>query len=153
MEYPDDVIKGTLIVMKIMGIEKCYLGIENNKPKAIALMKEKCKSTKIEVVELATRYPQGAEKMMIKAITGKEVPSGKLPMDVGCAVQNVGSLKAVADAVEKNIPLIERIVTVAGSTVKNPMNVMAKMGTPFSELFNHCGGFTAETVNSLWAVL
>jgi electron transport complex protein RnfC len=142
MEYPDDVIKGTLIVMKIMGIQKCYLGIENNKPKAIALMKEKCKGTPIEIAELETRYPQGAEKMMIKAITEKEVPSGKLPMDVGCAVQNVGSLKAVADAVEKNIPLIERIVTVAGNTVKNPMNVMAKIGTPFSELFDHCGGFT-----------
>jgi len=144
MEYPDEVIKGTLIVMKIMGIENCYIGIEDNKPKAIALLKEKCKGTKIEIAELETRYPQGAEKMMIKAITGKEVPSGKLPMDVGCAVQNVGSLMAVANAVEKNIPLIERIVTVTGATVKNPVNVMAKMGTPFSELFNHCGGFTGK---------
>ena len=144
MEYPDDVIKGTLIAMKILGVSKCYLGIEINKPKAIALMLEKCKGTPIEVVELETRYPQGAEKMMILAITGKEVPSGKLPMDVGCVVQNVGSLKAVADAVEKNIPLIERIVTVAGKTVKDPKNVMAKLGTPFSELFNYCGGFTGK---------
>ncbi|PKL16168.1 MAG: electron transport complex subunit RsxC [Spirochaetae bacterium HGW-Spirochaetae-5] len=144
MEYPDDVIKGTLIAMKILGVSKCYLGIEINKPKAIALMLEKCKGTPIEVVELETRYPQGAEKMMILAITGKEVPSGKLPMDVGCVVQNVGSLKAVADAVEKNIPLIERIVTVAGKTVKDPKNVMAKLGTPFSELFKYCGGFTGK---------
>lgn len=142
IEYPDDVIKGTLIVMKIMGIEKGYIGIENNKPEAIAIMKEKCKGKPIEVAELETKYPQGAEKMMIKAITGREVPSGKLPMDAGCAVQNVGSLKAVADAVEKNIPLIERVVTVAGSTVKDPKNVMAKMGTPFSGLFEYCGGFT-----------
>jgi electron transport complex protein RnfC len=144
MEYPDDVIRGTLIAMKILNVQKCYLGIEINKPKAIALMLEKCKGTPIEVVELETRYPQGAEKMMILAITGKEVPSGKLPMDVGCVVQNVGSLKAVADAVEKNIPLIERIVTVAGHTVKDPKNVMAKLGTPFSELFNYCGGFTGK---------
>jgi electron transport complex protein RnfC len=144
MEYPDDVIKGTLIAMKILGVSKCYLGIEINKPKAIALMLEKCKGTPIEVVELETRYPQGAEKMMILAITGKEVPSGKLPMDVGCVVQNVGSLKAVADAVEKNIPLIERIVTVAGKTVKDPKNLMVKLGTPFIELFNYCGGFTGK---------
>lgn len=144
MEYPDDIIRGTLIAMKILNVQKCYLGIEINKPKAIALMLEKCKGTPIEVVELETRYPQGAEKMMILAITGKEVPSGKLPMDVGCVVQNVGSLKAVADAVEKNIPLIERIVTVAGHTVKDPKNVMAKLGTPFSELFNYCGGFTGK---------
>ncbi len=141
IEYADDVIKGTLIVMKILGAQKGYIGIENNKPKAISLMKEKCKGKKIEVVELETKYPQGAEKMMIKAILDKEVPSGKLPMDVGCAVQNVGSLKAIVDAVEKNIPLIERVVTVAGSTVKNPVNVMAKIGTPFIELFDYCGGF------------
>ena len=101
MEYADDVIRGTFIVMKILGAEKCFIGIENNKPRAIELMKEKCKGTKIEVAELETKYPQGAEKMMIKAILDKEVPSGKLPMDVGCAVQNVGTLKAVADAVEK----------------------------------------------------
>lgn len=144
IEFADDVIKGTLIVMKILNVQKCYLGIEDNKPEAIALMKEKCKGTKIEVVSLITRYPQGAEKMMIYAITGKEVPSGKLPMDVGCVVQNVGSMKAVADAVEKNIPLIERVVTVAGSTVKDPKNVMAKIGTPFRELFEHCGGFTGR---------
>jgi len=141
IEYADDVIRGALIVMKILGAEKAFIGIEDNKPKAIALMKDKCKGTKIEVAELETKYPQGAEKMMIKAIVDKEVPSGGLPMDVGCAVQNVGTLKAVSDAVVKNIPLIERIVTVAGSTVKNPMNVMAKIGTPFSDLFNHCGGF------------
>jgi electron transport complex protein RnfC len=79
--------------------------------------------------------------MMIKAILNKEVPSGRLPMDVGCVVQNVGSLKAVADAVEKNIPLIERVVTVAGHTVKKPVNVMAKVGTPFARLFEFCGGF------------
>ncbi|NLV68884.1 MAG: electron transport complex subunit RsxC [Spirochaetes bacterium] len=141
IEYADDVIKGTQIVMKILGVQKGFIGIENNKPKAISLMKEKCKGKKIEVVELETKYPQGAEKMMIKAILDKEVPSGKLPMDVGCAVQNVGSLKAVADAVEKNIPLIERVVTVTGRTVKNPVNVMAKVGTPFTELFDFCGGF------------
>jgi len=142
MEFPDEIIKGIKIVMKILKVNKALIGIEHNKPEAIKLLTEKCKGTNIEVLELETRYPQGAEKMMIKVMTGREVPSGGLPMDVGCVVQNVGTLKAVTDAVEKNIPLIERVVTVAGNTVKDPKNVMAKIGTPFKELFNYCGGFT-----------
>jgi len=144
IEFPEDVVKGTLIVMKILNVQKCYFGIENNKPEAIKVMTEKSKGTPIQVVELDTRYPQGAEKMMIKVITGREVPSGRLPMDVGCLVQNVGTLKAVADAVEKNIPLIERVVTVAGNTVKDPKNLMVKTGTPFSAMFDYCGGFTGS---------
>lgn len=143
IEFPDEIIKGTLIAMKILNVQTCYLGIEHNKPEAIKLMTEKCKGTPIQVVELETRYPQGAEKMMIKVITGREVPSGKLPMDAGCAVQNIGTLKAIAEAVEKNIPLIERVVTVAGKTVKDPKNLMVKLGTPFKDLFDYCGGFIA----------
>ncbi|HOK03386.1 MAG TPA: electron transport complex subunit RsxC [Spirochaetota bacterium] len=142
IEFADDVIKGTLIAMKILNVENCYIGIEHNKPEAIKLLTEKCKGTNIKVVTLETRYPQGAEKMMINVITGREVPSGRLPMDVGCVVQNVGTLKAVADAVEKGIPLIERIVTVAGKTVKDPKNLMVRIGTPFKDLFDYCGGFT-----------
>lgn len=142
LEFPDDVVKGTQIVMKILDVKRCLFGIENNKPEAISVIMEKCKGTGIEVVELDTRYPQGAEKMMIKVITGREVPSGKLPMDVGCLVQNVGTLKAVSDAVEKNIPLIERVVTVAGKTVKDPKNLMVRTGTRFQEMFDYCGGFT-----------
>lgn len=142
IEFPDEIIKGIKIVMKILNVQKALIGIEHNKPEAIKLMTEKCKGTGIEVLELETRYPQGAEKMMIKVMTGREVPSGKLPMDAGCVVQNVGTLKAVTDAVEKNIPLIERVVTVAGKTVKEPKNLMVKNGTPFKELFDYCGGFT-----------
>ncbi len=142
IEFPDEIIKGIKIVMKILNVQKALIGIEHNKPEAIKLMREKCKGTSIEVLELETRYPQGAEKMMIKVMTGREVPSGKLPMDVGCVVQNVGTLKAVTDAVEKNIPLIERVVTVAGRTVKDPKNLMVKNGTPFKDLFEYCGGFT-----------
>jgi len=142
IEFPDEIIKGIKIVMKILNVQKALIGIEHNKPEAIKLMSEKCKGTTIEVLELETRYPQGAEKMMIKVMTGREVPSGKLPMDVGCVVQNVGTLKAVTDAVEKNIPLIERVVTVAGRTVKDPKNLMVKTGTTFKEMFDYCGGFT-----------
>ena len=144
IEFPDEIIKGTLIVMKILNVNKCYLGIEHNKPEAIRLMTEKCKGTPIQVAELETRYPQGAEKMMIKVITEREVPSGKLPMDVGCVVQNVGTLKAVADAVEKNIPLIERVVTVAGNTVKDPKNLMVRLGSTFKDMFEYCGGFSGK---------
>lgn len=142
IEFPDEIVKGIKIVMKILNVQKALIGIEHNKPEAIKLMREKCKGTPIEILELETRYPQGAEKMMIKVMTGREVPSGKLPMDVGCVVQNVGTLKAVTDAVEKNIPLIERVVTVAGRTVKDPKNLMVKNGTPFKDMFEYCGGFT-----------
>lgn len=140
LEYPDEIVKGCLIVMKILEVNICYLGIEDNKPEAIQLLREKCKNTPIQIAVLKTRYPQGAEKMMINAITGREVPSGKLPMDVGCVVQNVSTLKAITDAVEKNIPLIERVVTVSGNSVKEPKNCMVRIGTVFKDVFDYCGG-------------
>jgi len=141
IEYPEEIIKGCLIVMKILNVSNAYIGIEDNKPKAIQILEKLIKGTGIKIAVLKSRYPQGAEKMMIKAITGKEVPSGKLPMDVGCVVQNVGTLVAIENAVENNIPLIERVVTVSGKAVINKKNVMVKIGTTFKDVFDFCGGF------------
>jgi electron transport complex protein RnfC len=142
VEYPELVITGCKIVMKILNVKNCFIGIEDNKPAAIETLEKHCIGTNIKIAVLKTRYPQGAEKMIIKVVTGREVPSGKLPMDVGCVVQNVGTLSAIANAVNKNIPLIERVVTVSGKAVKNPKNIMAKIGSTFKDLFEYCGGFT-----------
>lgn len=141
LEYPDEVIRGTKLIMKILNVQTCFLGIEDNKPEAIKIMEPLCEKAGIRLAVLGTRYPQGGEKMMIKVITGKEVPSGKLPMDVGCVVQNVATCKAVANAVEENIPLIERIVTVSGKEITRPMNLSARIGTPIKDVIDFCGGF------------
>lgn len=105
------------------------------------MLKKYCLGTNIKIVSVHTRYPQGAEKMIIKAITGREVPSGKLPMDIGCVVQNVGTLVAISNAVSKNIPLIERVITVSGEAVISPKNIMAKIGSTFKDAFQYCEGF------------
>lgn len=142
LEYPEQVIRGCKIVMKILNVENCYLGIENNKKDAIAVMEPLCAKNGIKLAVLETRYPQGGEKMMISAITGKEIPSGKLPMDVGCVVQNVATCMAIANAVEKNMPLIERVVTVSGKSVKDPKNLLVRVGTTMKDAFDTCGGFS-----------
>lgn len=144
IEHADEVVRGTQIAMKILGVNNAFIGIEDDKPKAVEHILAACAGTSIKVALLKTRYPQGAEKMLIKAITGREVPSGRLPMDAGCVVQNVGTLKAIADAVEKNIPLIERVVTVSGSSVREPRNLIVKTGTTFNDVFAFCGGFTEK---------
>jgi electron transport complex protein RnfC len=141
LEYPDLLIQGCRIIMKILNVPNCIIGIEDNKPKAISLLKELCKPYGIKIATLKTLYPQGGEKMMIHAITGREIPSGKLPMHVGCVVQNVSTCLAVANAVLKNIPLIERVVTVSGKTIVKPKNVLAKIGTSFKDAIDYCGGF------------
>jgi len=144
LERPDEVVTGCGIVMTILNVHTAILGIENNKPEAIRILTEKCQGTGITVAAVQTRYPQGAEKMLIWALTGREVPSGKLPMDVGCVVQNVGTLTAVAQAVTKNIPLIERVVTVSGSPVVEPKNLLTRIGTPFEHALAFCGGTSGE---------
>jgi Na+-translocating ferredoxin:NAD+ oxidoreductase subunit C len=146
LEQADAVIGGTRIVLKILGLPKAYLGIERNKPDAIAMMSERCRSlgAPVEVVPLRVKYPQGAEKQLIKAILNREVPSGGLPFDVGVIVQNVGTAAAVFDAVARGKPLIERIVTVTGAGVKEPRNLRVRIGTPFADVIAYCGGFTSE---------
>ncbi len=150
IEQGQDVITGMKIVIKMLNIKKACIGIEDNKPEAVAKMKEHCAGTNIEVIALPTKYPQGAEKMLIKAITGREVPSGKLPADVGAVVHNVATMKAVYDAVVKGIPLIERVCTVSGSAIKTPKNVLFRIGTTFQYMIDQCGGYS-ETPGKILA--
>ncbi|MDF2880928.1 MAG: rnfC [Clostridiaceae bacterium] len=140
LEYTDKIVSGVFIVMKILGVDNAYVGIEDNKPKAVEAMKEAFRGTPVTVVELPTRYPQGGEKMLIKAITKKEVPSGALPADVGVVVQNVGTVIAISDAVINGIPLIERVTTVSGDAVREPKNISLRVGTTFQQAVDFCGG-------------
>lgn len=142
VEKADRVVGGCLLLMKILNVDVCIIGIEDNKPEAIDKMEAAVKGTSIKIAVLKTHYPQGGEKMMIKVITGREVPSGRLPMDVGCVVQNVATCAAVIDAVEHNIPLIERVVTVSGRIVKEPKNILARIGITFKDAIEFCGGVT-----------
>jgi len=142
LEYPEDIIKGLRIIMKVLGVQKGFVAIENNKPDAIAKMSELLKNDPdITLLALKVKYPQGAEKQLIYAATQRSVPAGKLPMEVGCVVQNVGTAKAIYDAVACQKPLIERVVTVTGA-VRNPKNLLVRIGTSFRELIEYCGGFS-----------
>ncbi|MBC8384724.1 MAG: electron transport complex subunit RsxC [Candidatus Cloacimonetes bacterium] len=146
LEQGDDILKGLKILMKIVGAEKGVIGIEANKPEAIGKLKELVKNENdIEVVGLKLKYPQGAEKQLIYAATGRKVPNkGGLPMDVKVVVQNVGTAIAVYEAVRYKKPLIDRVITVSGKIVKNPKNIKARVGTFFSDLLDFCDGTTED---------
>lgn len=142
LEKPKEVVEGVRILMKVLGVKKGYIGIENNKPDAVIKMKEAAASTpEIEVIALEVKYPQGAEKMLIKAVTGREVPPRGLPMDVKIVVQNVGTAIAIYDAARYGKPLIERVVTVTGEGIREPKNLLARVGAKVSDLIEECGGF------------
>jgi electron transport complex protein RnfC len=147
VETPQDVIEGLKILMRVLGVKKGYVGIEANKPDAIEKMKEAASGIQdIEVSPLEVKYPQGAEKMLIKAITGRDVPAGGLPMDIGVVVQNVGTAVAIYEACRYGKPLVERVVTVTGLGIRNPGNVKARIGTSIAELIEDCGGFAGSPV-------
>lgn len=148
IEDADSVIEGMKIIMKVLGVERGYIGVEDNKPEAITSMMRAAAGTGIEVVSLYVKYPQGAEKQLIKAIMGREVPPGGLPMDVGVVVQNVGTAVAVYEAVRFGRPLIERITTVTGHGIREPKNLKVRIGTLIGELVEVCGGF-AEPAGKL----
>ncbi|MFN3739749.1 MAG: electron transport complex subunit RsxC [Thermodesulfovibrionales bacterium] len=142
IEKTSEVVEGLKVLMKILGVKRGIIGIEDNKPDAIEKMKEAVRGIQgIEVWALKVKYPQGAEKMLIKATTGREVPPRGLPMDVGVVVQNIGTAFAIYEAVRYGKPLIERVVTVTGEGIKNPKNLMVKIGTPVFHLIEYCGGF------------
>ncbi len=146
LEKTEEILIGIDILKKASGAKKALVGIENNKLDAIAKMQEVAKSFKdIEIQPLRVKYPQGAEKQLIRALTKREVPSGKLPIEVGCVVNNVGTALASYEAVQKNKPLIERVVTVTGKAVKNPSNLLVRIGTPVKELIDHVGGLPEDT--------
>mgnify|MGYP000866138704 CR=1 FL=1 len=146
LERGEDIIQGMKIMMKILGAKQGFIGIEANKPDAIDLLSKLTQQEKnIQVVALKLRYPQGAEKQLIYAVTGRKVPNrGGLPMDVKVVVQNVGTAVAVYEAVRFQKPLIDRIITVTGSVVTKPSNLKARIGTPFSVLVEACGGTSGE---------
>lgn len=147
LEYPDQIIVGIRIMLKALGIEYAVIGIEENKPDAIALMRAKTSMVSgMEVVPLKMKYPQGGEKQLIEAVTGRRVPPPPaLPASVGCVVQNIGTVFAVYEAVQKKKPLIERIVTVTGKSVQNPSNLKVRLGTPISQLIEAAGGLPEDT--------
>jgi electron transport complex protein RnfC len=145
LEEADRIAHGIKIVMKILGVSRAFIGIEANKLDALKKMTEiLANEPQIEVIKLKVKYPQGAEKQLIKAILNREVPSGGLPMDVGALVQNVGTISAIYDAVRFGIPLIERVTTVTGSAVKEAKNLKVRIGTSIRELIEFCGGFNGE---------
>ena len=145
LEKTQEFLMGVKILMKGVGTDKGVIGIECNKMSAIELLDKTIKEHQdlyagIEVQPLKTKYPQGGEKQLIKAVTGREVPSGKLPIETGCVVVNVASTYAIYEAVQKNKPLIERIVTVTGKSVKEPSNFRVRFGTPANLLIDAAGG-------------
>lgn len=144
LEDAERIIDGIAILQTILGVKQTFVGIEANKPDAIELMSGLCGARNIQVVPLAVKYPQGAEKQLILAIAGREVPSGGLPMDVGVVVQNVATCAAVADAVLRGQPLIERIATISGPGIVTPKNLRIRIGMPLSHLVEVCGGLNGE---------
>lgn len=139
-EEPAKLIAGLKVVMKILGLKEGHIGIEDNKPEAVKALKANLEAADgITVDVLPAKYPQGAEKQLIYAITGREVPSGGLPAAVGCAVFNAATCKAIYDAVYEGMPLIKRIVTVSGDILMDPKNLLVPIGTSFNDLIDACG--------------
>ena len=145
LEFSDLVITGTKAIKKALNVENVFIGIENNKMDAVEALKSAIKpEDNIQVVALKTKYPQGDEKRVINAITGRMVPSGGLPMDVGCVVSNISTAKAIGDVIVSGKPLYERVVTVTGRGIAEPKNLLVRMGTPIGDLISQCGGFSKK---------
>ena len=151
VEYPERVLKGTRIMMHALGVERAVIGIEKNKPDAIEILSKALPlDVDITVLPLTVKYPQGAEKMLIKALTGREVQSGKLPASVGAIVQNVGTLACIAEVFETGLPLVERIVTVTGPGIRKPSNLIIPVGTRLRDVIEFCGGLTDDAAEILF---
>ncbi|MGK4199394.1 electron transport complex subunit RsxC [Fusobacterium sp. HC1336] len=148
IENPEKIVNGIKIIKKILGVNRAIVGIEENKPEAIASMRKAVEGTGIEIAPLKTKYPQGGEKQLIKAVLDRQVPSGKLPSAVGVVVQNTGTAAAIYDGIVNGIPLIEKVVTVSGKGIINPKNIKIAIGTPFSYLLDYCG-VNREVVDKL----
>ncbi|MEK6689309.1 MAG: electron transport complex subunit RsxC [Gemmatimonadota bacterium] len=145
VEYPERVQLGIRIMLKCLGAQRAVVGIERNKPDAVAAIRATLPSDlDVSVLDLTVKYPQGAEKMLIKAVLGRDVPSGRLPMHVGVVVQNVASLATIAEVFLTGLPLIERIVTVTGRGIARPANLLVPVGTKLRDLIAACGGMTPD---------
>lgn len=146
MTHPEEILVGCSIVMKAINIKRCCIGIENNKKDAIKLLSERAKAYNgIEIVPLKVKYPQGGEKQLIDAVVNRQVKSGKLPISAGAVVHNVGTVFAIYQAIQKNKPLFERVVTVTGKNLSNPSNFLVRVGTSISELIEKAGGIPEDT--------
>lgn len=147
LEYADDVIFGLKAIIKTVGAQQGLIVIEDNKPDAIELLRAKTADiSNIDVVVAKTKYPQGAEKTLIKRVMKRQVPSGGLPADVGCVVSNISTTKAISDAIQKGMPLVERVVTVTGERLRKPGNYIVKIGTNTQDLIDYCGGVTGDDI-------
>lgn len=145
VEFPERIHLGIRIMMRCLGVRRAMIGIEKNKPDAIeALEKTRPPDLPVTIHPLKVKYPQGAEKMLIRALVGREVPSGKLPMHVGVVVQNVGSVATIGEVFETGLPLVERIVTVTGHGVRRPSNLIVPVGVLLRDLLDACGGLTED---------
>lgn len=141
IEQTDRIVTGVKIAMKSLGVDRVIVGVEDNKPEAVKAFTEAFKGMNVRVAAVPTKYPQGAERMFIKVLTGREIPAGKRHSDIGIVGLNVGTIVAVANAVVNGIPLIERITTVTGDAVKEPKNLAVRIGTSFKDAIDFCGGF------------
>ena len=150
MEHAEEICIGVSILRKALGVPNAYIGIESNKPEPIRVMTEMAKTFEGIIVEpLVVKYPQGAEKQLINSITGRKVPSGKLPIDVGCVVSNVGTTFAVYEAVQKNKPLIENILTVTGKKLPSQHNYQCRIGITYNDIIKHALGQLPETTGKV----
>lgn len=145
LERPEAIISGAELIASAVGAKRVVIAVEDNKPDAAEALRGALNGAEVEVVAVRTRYPQGAEKQLIFAITGRSVPRGQLPAAAGCLVHNVGTAVAIADAVERRMPLMERVVTVSGAVAK-PGNFRVLIGTPISELVEAAGGVSDDAV-------
>jgi electron transport complex protein RnfC len=151
VEHPDRVWFGVRIMMHCLGVARTVVGVERNKPDAIsALEASRPSDLDVAVMPLTVKYPQGAEKMLIRAITGREVPSGKLPLHVGVVVQNAGSIATIAEVFQTGLPLVERIVTVTGPGVRRPSNLVVPVGTKLRDVLEFCGGLSEDVTEILF---
>ncbi|OJV64486.1 MAG: electron transporter RnfC [Clostridiales bacterium 38-18] len=141
LEEPASIIKGLQILMHALNVKDGVIGIESNKPDAIETMTKAASGTGIRVVGLKTKYPQGAEKQLIYACTGRAIPSGGLPMDIGVVVNNVATVATIGNLFETGLPLVQRICTVTGKGIKSPKNIRFRVGTPLKQLIEFCDGY------------
>lgn len=156
LENSWSVMSGIYAIKELLGIHRVIIGVESNKPDAIELLKTIADNKKIDpkdevtIMTLKAVYPQGAEKMLVQACTGRRVPPGKLPSDVGCVVMNVTSIAFLAQYLKTGIPLVSKRVTVDGSAIKNPQNVIVPVGTPIKDLIEFCGGYSVPPKKILY---
>ena len=144
LEKPKELLEGTKLLMRMLEVEQAYVCIEDNKEDAIEAVRQENDDSRIVLLKMPTKYPQGSEKHLVKAAVDREIPSGGLPFDVGTLIQNVGTCVAIYEAARYNKPLIERVVAVTGQNVKDPQNLMVKIGTKLSHIIEECGGIVEE---------